>query len=95
MSLSKAQIIEKLNERLGDKFSAKRTNEIFEILLESIKSSLENGEDVLISGFGKFCVKEKSERKGRNPSTEESMMLPARKVVTFRCSSKLRDMLQK
>jgi integration host factor subunit alpha len=48
-------------------------------------------EDVLISGFGKFCVKEKSERKGRNPATGDEMLLRPRKVVTFRCSGKLRD----
>ena len=47
--------------------------------------------DVLISGFGKFCVKEKRERRGRNPATGEDMMLEARKVVTFKCSGQLRD----
>jgi len=52
---------------------------------------LESGEDVLISGFGKFCVKEKKERKGRNPATGGDMMLRPRKVVTFKCSGKLRD----
>jgi integration host factor subunit alpha len=52
---------------------------------------LEPGEDVLISGFGKFCVKEKKERKGRNPATGDAMMLAPRKVVTFKCSGKLRD----
>ena len=91
MALSKAQILEKLNERLGHKFSAKQTNEILETLLEAIKSTLEGGEDVLISGFGKFCVKQKKERKGRNPATEESMMIPARRVISFRCASKLRE----
>ena len=54
------------------------------------KQNLENGEDVLISGFGKFCVKEKKERKGRNPATGDDMMLSPRKVVTFRCSPVLR-----
>ncbi|MBW2075852.1 MAG: HU family DNA-binding protein, partial [Deltaproteobacteria bacterium] len=50
-----------------------------------------NGEDVLISGFGKFCVKNKEERKGRNPQTGEDMMLGSRRVVTFKCSGVLRD----
>ena len=45
----------------------------------------------MVSGFGKFCVKEKAERKGRNPTTGEDMMLEPRKVVTFKCSEKLRD----
>ena len=59
--------------------------------LEIIKSTLESGEDVLISGFGKFCVKEKRERRGRNPATDETMLLVSRRVVTFRSSGKLRD----
>ncbi len=72
-------------------FPKNRSSEIVESLLEIIKSTLESGEDVLISGFGKFCVREKSERRGRNPATGEDMMLKPRKVVTFRCSGKLRD----
>jgi len=56
-----------------------------------MKSTLASGEDVLISGFGKFCVKEKAERKGRNPATGEDMMLAPRRVVAFKCSGKLRD----
>jgi len=59
--------------------------------LEIIKNTLESDEDVLISGFGKFSVKQKAERRGRNPATGEDMMLAPRKVVTFRCSGKLRD----
>jgi integration host factor subunit alpha len=65
--------------------------EAVESLLEIIKSTLESGEDVLISGFGKFCVKDKNERKGRNPATGETAILPARRVVTFKCSGKLRE----
>lgn len=68
-----------------------KSSEIVESLLEIIKSTLESGEDVLISGFGKFCVKEKGERRGRNPATGEDMILAPRKVVTFRCSGKLKD----
>ncbi len=60
-------------------------------LLEIIKGTLASGEDVLISNFGKFCVKEKRERKGRNPATGDGLMLEPRKVVTFKCSGKLRD----
>jgi integration host factor subunit alpha len=65
--------------------------EIVETLLEIIKSRLASGEDVLISGFGKLCVKEKRERIGRNPATGEDMMLSPRRVVTFKCSRKLRQ----
>jgi len=66
---------------------------VVDSLLEIIKQTLENGEDILISGFGKFCVKEKRKRRGRNPATEEDLMLDARRVVTFRCSGLLKDKL--
>ncbi|MBC8430379.1 MAG: integration host factor subunit alpha [Desulfobacterales bacterium] len=56
-----------------------------------ISNTLASGEDILISGFGKFSVKDKKERRGRNPATGSDMMLKARKVVTFKCSGKLRD----
>jgi len=69
--------------------------ELIETLLELIKSKLAAGEDVLISGFGKFCVREKRERRGRNPATGEDMMLEARRVVTFKCSGQLRDKINK
>jgi len=88
MTLTKKQIIEAVSRKNG--FTMTKSTETLEILLEIIKRSLESGEDVLISGFGKFCVKEKKERKGRNPATGEPMMLETRKVVTFRCSQKLR-----
>jgi len=91
MTLTKATLIESIAESNG--FPKNRATETVEIFLEIIKSTLESGEDVLISGFGKFCVKEKRERKGRNPATGSDLMLPARKVVTFRCSGKLRDMV--
>jgi len=65
--------------------------ELVETLLKLIKSKLASGEDVLISGFGKFCVKKKRERRGRNPATGDGMMLRSRRVVTFKCSGQLRD----
>ena len=61
-----------------------------EQFIETIKSNLASGEDVLVSGFGKFCVNYKKERRGRNPATGDSMMLRPRRVVTFKCSGKLR-----
>jgi integration host factor subunit alpha len=66
---------------------------IIETLLKIIKSTLESGEDVLISGFGKFCVKDKNERRGRNPHTADELTLGARRVVTFKCSGVLKDKL--
>lgn len=65
----------------------------FETLLEIIKSTLESGEDLLISGFGKFEVKDKNQRKGRNPATGNDLILGARRVVTFKCSGVLREKL--
>ena len=65
--------------------------EIVESLLEIIKKTLASGEDVLISGFGKFCVRGKAQRRGRNPQTGEDMTLRSRRVVTFKCSGVLRD----
>jgi len=88
MTLTKVQIVEEIRQRNG--FSRKKSMETVETMLEIIKESLGSGENVLISGFGKFCVKEKRERKGRNPATGDAMMLAPRKVVTFNCSGKLR-----
>ena len=88
MALTKADIIESVHQQLG--FPKKQSNEVVEQLIETIKSTLASGEDVLVSGFGKFCVNEKRERRGRNPATGEEMMLRPRRVVTFKCSGKLR-----
>jgi len=89
MTLTKAHVVETVQNQTG--FPKNRSLEIVETLLEIIKNTLASSEDVLISGFGKFCVNEKKERKGRNPATGEDMMLAPRKVVTFKCSGKLRD----
>ena len=89
MTLTKARIVEAVAEEIG--FAKNRASDIIEIAIEVIKNSLESGQDVLISGFGKFCVKEKNQRRGRNPATGQSMMLRPRRVVTFKCSGKLRN----
>ena len=88
MTLTKAKIIDDVHNQIG--YPKNRSAELLEILLEIIKGSLGKGEDVLISGFGKFCVKEKKERRGRNPATGDDMLLDQRRVVTFRCSHLLR-----
>ena len=90
-TLTKAHIIDAVAEKNG--FPRKKSIETVEILLELIKRTLETGEDVLISGFGKFCVKKKNKRRGRNPATGEDLMLAPRKVVTFQSSMKLREKL--
>jgi len=88
MALTKNDIVENVHE-LG--FTKKKAVDIIESLLEIIKGTLENNDDVLISGFGKFCVKKKNQRRGRNPATGDDLMLRERRVVTFKCSGKLRN----
>jgi len=89
MTLTKANIVEEVAKQNG--YPKNQSFEMIEILLKIMKRTLESGEDVLVSGFGKFCVKTKHERRGRNPATGEDMMLEPRRVVTFKCSGKLRD----
>ena len=88
MAFTKIDLVQSLSDPIG--FTKNKSTEITETLLEIIKRTLASGEDVLLSGFGKFCVNEKTERKGRNPYTGESMMLRPRRVVTFKCSGTLR-----
>ncbi len=88
MALTKSEIVTTVHD-LG--FTKKKSVEVIESLLEIIKRTLESSEDVLISGFGKFCVKDKAKRRGRNPATGEDLMLRGRRVVTFKCSGKLRQ----
>ena len=93
MTTTKSDLIHAVAEANG--FPLNRSVEIIGILLELIKTKLAAGEDVLVSGFGKFCVKKKRERRGRNPATGENMVLEARRVVTFKCSGQLRDKINK
>jgi integration host factor subunit alpha len=93
MSLTKDDIVKALTKENG--YPLNQSVEMIETLLELIKFTLASGEDLLISGFGKFCVNEKRQRKGRNPATGEDMMLAARRVVTFKCSGQLRDKINK
>lgn len=88
MALTKNEIVQCLQAELG--FTKSQSVQVTECLLELIKASLESGDDVLVSGFGKFCVREKMGRRGRNPVTGEDMTLSPRRVVTFKCSGKLR-----
>lgn len=88
MTLTKADIIEII--RSNNDLTVKQSSSLVENIIIIIKDTLVSGEDVMISGFGKLCVKHKAERKGRNPSTGDAQMLPARRVVTFKCSGNLR-----
>ena len=93
MALTKSHLIEAIAEKNG--FTKIKSTETVETILEIIKSTLTSGDDVLISGFGKFCVKEKRERRSRNPATGEDMILAPRRVVTFKCSGMLKDKINK
>ena len=89
MTLTKSDLIDSIYKKL----EIQKQESVFavESLLEIIKQTLESGEDILISGFGKFYVKEKKKRRGRNPQTGNDLLLDERRVVTFKCSGVLRD----
>ncbi len=89
MPLTKSDIVDSISKQ--QKISKRNSVHLLESLLTLIKSTLESGEDVLISGFGKLCVKDKNERRGRNPQTGEDKILGAKRVVIFRCSQVLRE----
>lgn len=89
MALTKEKIISSIYDQVG--LSKNQSQNVVEKLLEIIKQNLEKGEDILVSGFGKFVVKEKSARRGRNPQTAEELQLRARRVVVFKTSGVLRD----
>ncbi|WP_321492038.1 integration host factor subunit alpha [uncultured Desulfobacter sp.] len=89
MALTKTHIVELIAAK--NDFSPAEAKDVLEELLEIIKSTLASGEDLMISGFGKFQVNEKKPRKGRNPATGNSMVLDKRRVVTFKIAGKLRD----
>ena len=90
-TLTKARIVEILFAK--NIFTKGECAQIIDTLFELVKQALKDGEDVLISGFGKFSITEKHQRTGRNPRTGEPMQLAPRKVVTFKCSGVLRDAL--
>ena len=89
MTLTKARIIDSIYNSTD--LTRPQTTRTVEAVLEIIKSTLESGEDVLISRFGKFYVKEKKQRRGRNPQTGDDLMLGSRRVVSFQCSPVLKE----
>jgi integration host factor subunit alpha len=93
MTVTKDSIVEVISRETG--YQKKRSASIVETLTYIIKSKLASGEDVLISGFGKFCAKKKREKKGQNPAAGKNMKLAARRVVAFKCSGKLRQKINK
>ncbi len=93
MALTKDKLITRLQTQMG--ISKQESREIVDRLLEIMKDSLVRGEDLLISGFGKFSVRQKNARRGRNPQTKESLMLRPRKVLVFNTSGVLRERINK
>ena len=88
MALTKADFAEKLFEEIG--LNKREAKEMVELFFEEIKGSLEHGEQVKLSGFGKFELRDKNSRPGRNPKTGEEIPITARRVVTFRSGQKLK-----
>ncbi len=89
MTLTKAQLAEKLYEELG--VNKREAKELVEMFFNEMLAALESGEPVRLSGFGNFELRDKSERPGRNPKTGEKIPIAARRVVTFRSGNKLRE----
>jgi integration host factor subunit alpha len=90
-AMTKADIVEQIYEQVG--FSKKESAELVEKVFDAIKETLADGEKVKISGFGNFVVRDKNSRKGRNPQTGQEILLDARKVLTFKPSLVLKNML--
>ena len=91
--MTKADIVEKVYEKIG--LTKKECQELVDKVFEIMKEALEKGEKVKISSFGTFTVKQKKERKGRNPQTGETITLSPRKVLSFKPSKILRDEINK
>ena len=89
MNLTKENLVQSLYDQVG--LSKQQSKALVDNVFGLIKKSLESGDDVLVSGFGKFFVRGKGQRRGRNPATGGDLTLDARRVVTFRCSPVLRD----
>jgi integration host factor subunit alpha len=92
MALTKADLVNDLTQK---GYKRKEAVQLVESLLDIIKDTLEQREEVLLSGFGKFCVKDKKRRRGRNPQSGEDLILAERRVVTFKYSSVLRDKINR
>jgi integration host factor subunit alpha len=89
MALTKDKLVTRLQTQIG--MTKPESRQIVERLFAIMKTTLADGEDLLISGFGTFLVRQKNARRGRNPQTKESLMLKARKVLVFKISKVLRN----
>lgn len=91
--MTKAEIVGKIQTSTG--FSKKESADVLENVFDIVKRTLESGENLKISGFGSFVIKQKSDRRGRNPQTGEAMTIKARRILTFKPSTVLRDSINK
>ena len=91
--MTKADLVDKIFEKIG--LSKKEAQEIIEILFETMRQTFVEGESIKISGFGTFNVRKKVARRGRNPKTGDELEISPRKVITFRASNQLKDVLEK
>ena len=92
MALTKAELAEKLFEELG--LNKREAKELVELFFEEIRAALDNGNQVKLSGFGNFDLRDKNQRPGRNPKTGEEIPISARRVVTFRPGQKLKSRVE-
>lgn len=90
-TVTKADLVEKVYEKIG--FSKKEASELVDMVFNSLKNVLSEGDNVKISGYGNFLVRQKKERVGRNPQTGEQIKISARRVLTFRPSQVLKAVL--
>jgi len=91
--MTKADIVEKIHTNIG--FTSKESAELLEAVFTIMKNTLESGEHLKISGFGSFIVKQKKDRRGRNPQTGETITIEARRILTFKPSGVLKDQINK
>jgi len=91
--MTKADIVEKIYEKVG--FSKKESAELVELVFDIVKRTLEQGDKIKIAGFGNFVVKEKADRRGRNPQTGEEITISARRILTFKPSQVLKASINK
>lgn len=91
--MTKIEIVEKIHNELD--FSKKDSSDLLEAVLSIMKQTFGAGEDIKISGFGKFEVKQKKDRRGRNPATGEALNIEARRILTFKPSTLLKQAINK
>jgi len=92
MALTKADLVKRLHEEIG--LNKREAKDFVELFFEELRSTLEQGEEIKLSGFGNFSLRDKGERPGRNPKTGEVIPVTARRVVTFRSGQKLKSMVE-